>query len=204
MKRRTPRGGSDRALADRAFDVERSSSGDWDPQRKAGASGRGTFEARGAGLARSGPSVMELFRSEEMQLCQVRGGCWGRPMPQGAARSGWIAAHRAGGGGARAAGGRLAVLSRHANLLAAVCLQLMIPAEAAHDTITALGEVGMLQFKDLNAERTAFQRTYANQVRGAPCARWLRRPHRGSAAGSCCAGAADRGAAAPIAPLCGV
>lgn len=40
----------------------------------------------------------------------------------------------------------------------------MIPAEAAHDTIAALGEVGMLQFKDLNAERTAFQRTYANQV----------------------------------------
>lgn len=40
----------------------------------------------------------------------------------------------------------------------------MIPAEAAHDTIAALGEVGMLQFKDLNADRTAFQRTYANQV----------------------------------------
>ena len=45
--------------------------------------------------------------------------------------------------------------------------QLMIPAEAAHDTVAALGEVGMLQFKDLNAERTAFQRTYANQVRTA-------------------------------------
>lgn len=46
-------------------------------------------------------------------------------------------------------------------------VQLMIPAEAAHDTVAALGEVGMLQFKDLNAERTAFQRTYANQVRAA-------------------------------------
>lgn len=44
--------------------------------------------------------------------------------------------------------------------------QLMIPAEAAHNTITALGEVGMLQFKDLNADKSAFQRTYANQVRG--------------------------------------
>ncbi|EFN56991.1 hypothetical protein CHLNCDRAFT_34870 [Chlorella variabilis] len=55
---------------------------------------------------------MELFRSEEMQLCQ-----------------------------------------------------LMIPAEAAHDTVAALGEVGMLQFKDLNADRTAFQRTYANQIK---------------------------------------
>jgi V-type H+-transporting ATPase subunit a len=43
--------------------------------------------------------------------------------------------------------------------------QLMIPAEAAHDTIAALGEVGMLQFKDLNADRTAFQRTYANQIK---------------------------------------
>ena len=40
----------------------------------------------------------------------------------------------------------------------------MIPAEAAHDTISALGEVGMLQFKDLNADKSAFQRTYANQV----------------------------------------
>jgi hypothetical protein len=48
----------------------------------------------------------------------------------------------------------------------------MIPAEAAHDTVSALGEVGMLQFKDLNAERSAFQRTYANQVRRAAGAGW--------------------------------
>lgn len=41
----------------------------------------------------------------------------------------------------------------------------MIPAESAHDTIGALGEVGLLQFKDLNADKSAFQRTYANQVR---------------------------------------
>ncbi|KAL4443611.1 hypothetical protein ABPG75_011348 [Micractinium tetrahymenae] len=44
-------------------------------------------------------------------------------------------------------------------------MQLMIPAEAAHDTIAARGEVGMLQFRDLNADRTAFQRTYANQIK---------------------------------------
>lgn len=44
-------------------------------------------------------------------------------------------------------------------------MQLMIPAESAHDTIGALGEVGLLQFKDLNADKSAFQRTYANQVR---------------------------------------
>jgi hypothetical protein len=40
----------------------------------------------------------------------------------------------------------------------------MIPSDAAHDTVEALGEIGMLQFKDLNPERSAFQRTYANQV----------------------------------------
>jgi len=43
-------------------------------------------------------------------------------------------------------------------------LQLMVPAESAHDTIGALGDVGLLQFKDLNADKSAFQRTYANQV----------------------------------------
>lgn len=44
-------------------------------------------------------------------------------------------------------------------------VQLMIPAESAHDTVAALGEVGLLQFKDLNSEKSAFQRTYANQVK---------------------------------------
>lgn len=41
----------------------------------------------------------------------------------------------------------------------------MIPAESAHDTIAALGDVGLLQFKDLNSDKSAFQRTYANQVK---------------------------------------
>jgi hypothetical protein len=49
------------------------------------------------------------------------------------------------------------------------CTQLMIPAESAHDTIGALGDVGLLQFKDLNADKSAFQRTYANQVRPQWC-----------------------------------
>lgn len=40
----------------------------------------------------------------------------------------------------------------------------MMPAESAHDTIAALGEVGLLQFKDLNSDKSAFQRTFANQV----------------------------------------
>lgn len=41
----------------------------------------------------------------------------------------------------------------------------MIPAEAAHDTIAALGELGLLQFKDLNTDKSAFQRTFASQIK---------------------------------------
>jgi V-type H+-transporting ATPase subunit a len=41
----------------------------------------------------------------------------------------------------------------------------MIPAEAAHDTIASLGELGLLQFKDLNADKNAFQRTFASQIK---------------------------------------
>lgn len=40
----------------------------------------------------------------------------------------------------------------------------MMPAEAAHDTVAAIGEVGLLQFKDLNPDKSPFQRTFANQV----------------------------------------
>jgi V-type H+-transporting ATPase subunit a len=47
----------------------------------------------------------------------------------------------------------------------ALC-QLIIPAEAAHQSISLVGEVGLFQFKDLNKDKSAFQRTYANQVRG--------------------------------------
>lgn len=54
--------------------------------------------------------------------------------------------------------GKAAVLSLPA-------AQLMLPAESAHDTVAALGEVGLLQFKDLNPDKSAFQRTFANQVR---------------------------------------
>ena len=41
----------------------------------------------------------------------------------------------------------------------------MIPAEAAHDTIASLGEIGLLQFKDLNQDKSAFQRTFASQIK---------------------------------------
>lgn len=44
-------------------------------------------------------------------------------------------------------------------------VRLLIPAESAHETVVALGEeVGLLQFKDLNTDKSAFQRTFANQV----------------------------------------
>jgi len=41
----------------------------------------------------------------------------------------------------------------------------MIPAESAHAAVAALGDLGLLQFKDLNAGRPAFQRTYASAVK---------------------------------------
>lgn len=44
-------------------------------------------------------------------------------------------------------------------------IRLMIPAEAAHETIVSLGEIGLVQFVDLNPNRSAFQRTYATEVK---------------------------------------
>jgi hypothetical protein len=44
-------------------------------------------------------------------------------------------------------------------------VQLMVPSESARDTVAALGEIGMLQIRDLNVDKSAFQRTYATQVR---------------------------------------
>ncbi|KAJ7294412.1 hypothetical protein O6H91_Y258500 [Diphasiastrum complanatum] len=43
-------------------------------------------------------------------------------------------------------------------------VQLIIPVESAHDTVAYLAELGLLQIKDLNYEKSPFQRTYANQV----------------------------------------
>ncbi|GLT41132.1 hypothetical protein SLA2020_152180 [Shorea laevis] len=43
--------------------------------------------------------------------------------------------------------------------------QLNIPIEAAHRTISYLGDLGLFQFKDLNAEKSPFQRTYAAQMK---------------------------------------
>ncbi|XP_068646108.1 V-type proton ATPase subunit a3-like [Aristolochia californica] len=44
-------------------------------------------------------------------------------------------------------------------------VQLIIPIESAHRTISYLGNVGLIQFKDLNADKSPFQRTYANQIK---------------------------------------
>ncbi|KAI8468088.1 MAG: V-type ATPase, V0 complex, 116kDa subunit family [Monoraphidium minutum] len=44
-------------------------------------------------------------------------------------------------------------------------VQLMIPAESAHGTVGALGDAGLLQFRDLNSGRGAFQRAFAGQVK---------------------------------------
>ncbi|XP_034676946.1 V-type proton ATPase subunit a2-like isoform X2 [Vitis riparia] len=44
-------------------------------------------------------------------------------------------------------------------------VQLIIPVEAAYRTISYLGDLGLFQFKDLNAEKSPFQRTYATQIK---------------------------------------
>ncbi|EXC04207.1 Vacuolar proton translocating ATPase 100 kDa subunit [Morus notabilis] len=44
-------------------------------------------------------------------------------------------------------------------------VQLIIPMESAHRSITNLGDLGLFQFKDLNAEKSPFQRTYASQIK---------------------------------------
>ncbi|KAK7264257.1 hypothetical protein RJT34_31863 [Clitoria ternatea] len=44
-------------------------------------------------------------------------------------------------------------------------LQLIIPIESAHRTLSYLGDLGLLQFKDLNADKSPFQRTYAAQIK---------------------------------------
>uniref|UniRef100_A0A1D1Y150 V-type proton ATPase subunit a n=1 Tax=Anthurium amnicola TaxID=1678845 RepID=A0A1D1Y150_9ARAE len=44
-------------------------------------------------------------------------------------------------------------------------VQVIIPIESAHLTVSYLGDLGLLQFKDLNSEKSPFQRTYANQIK---------------------------------------
>ncbi|XP_044483316.1 V-type proton ATPase subunit a1-like isoform X2 [Mangifera indica] len=44
-------------------------------------------------------------------------------------------------------------------------VQLIIPVESAHRAVTYLGELGLLQFRDLNVDKSPFQRTFVNQVK---------------------------------------
>lgn len=46
-----------------------------------------------------------------------------------------------------------------------VLLRLYFDRAAAHDTIDELGDLGICQFKDLNSDQSAFQRTYSDNVR---------------------------------------
>ncbi|KAI6138927.1 V-type ATPase, V0 complex, 116kDa subunit family [Pisolithus tinctorius] len=44
-------------------------------------------------------------------------------------------------------------------------VQLYIPTEVAHDTVTELGELGNVQFKDLNPNVNPFQRSFVGEIR---------------------------------------
>lgn len=44
-------------------------------------------------------------------------------------------------------------------------VQLIIPTEVAHDTIAELGELGDVQFKDLNPDVNPFQRSFVGEIR---------------------------------------
>ncbi|KAG5566805.1 hypothetical protein RHGRI_002373 [Rhododendron griersonianum] len=43
-------------------------------------------------------------------------------------------------------------------------VQLIIPVESARRAVSYLGQLGLLQFRDLNADKSPFQRTFVNQV----------------------------------------
>lgn len=44
-------------------------------------------------------------------------------------------------------------------------VQLYIPSEIAQATVAELGEIGSLEFLDLNYEVNAFQRAFVNEIR---------------------------------------
>ncbi|CAE6444236.1 unnamed protein product [Rhizoctonia solani] len=44
-------------------------------------------------------------------------------------------------------------------------VQLLVPTELAHDTVVELGELGNVQFKDLNPDVNPFQRSFVGEIR---------------------------------------
>jgi V-type H+-transporting ATPase subunit a len=44
-------------------------------------------------------------------------------------------------------------------------VQLFVPAEVAHDTVAELGELGNVEFKDLNPDVNSFQRSFVGEIR---------------------------------------
>ncbi|KAH7107276.1 V0/A0 complex, 116-kDa subunit of ATPase [Auriculariales sp. MPI-PUGE-AT-0066] len=44
-------------------------------------------------------------------------------------------------------------------------VQLLVPREVAHDTVAELAELGNVQFKDLNSDVNAFQRSFVSEIR---------------------------------------
>jgi len=44
-------------------------------------------------------------------------------------------------------------------------VQLIVPTEVAHDTVAELGELGNVQFKDLNPDVNPFQRSFVGEIR---------------------------------------
>ncbi|RZC70403.1 hypothetical protein C5167_033571 [Papaver somniferum] len=46
-----------------------------------------------------------------------------------------------------------------------IFFKLIIPVESAHRAVSYLGELGLVQFKDLNDDKSPFKRTFVNQVK---------------------------------------
>ncbi|KAL1558593.1 V-type proton ATPase subunit a1 [Salvia divinorum] len=44
-------------------------------------------------------------------------------------------------------------------------VQLILPVESAHRAVSYLGQLGLMQFRDLNDDKSPFQRTFVNQVK---------------------------------------
>jgi hypothetical protein len=50
-------------------------------------------------------------------------------------------------------------------------VSLILSEDAAHECVSNLGQLGALQFTDLNPEQTPFQRRYVSYIKRSPCVR---------------------------------